>query len=90
MEWLKDLKDGSETTSYKVEFEIDSDFGLPGAISVINKSEKELFLEDIMIEDIINFTCNSWVQPDKIHPEERIFFTNKVYTYLSFLFLTVR
>ncbi|XP_054777049.1 lipoxygenase 3, chloroplastic-like [Prosopis cineraria] len=79
LECMKDVKVGNPRTTYKVEFEIDSGFGLPGAITVLNKYEKELFLEDIVIEGIFHFPCNSWVQPEKLHPEKRIFFTNKVH-----------
>ncbi|XP_054777140.1 lipoxygenase 3, chloroplastic-like isoform X2 [Prosopis cineraria] len=79
LECTKDVKVGNPRTTYKVEFEIDSDFGLPGAITVVNKCEKEFFLENIVVEGIFHFPCNSWVQPEKLHPEKRIFFTNKVH-----------
>ncbi|KAG8635372.1 hypothetical protein MANES_16G028000v8 [Manihot esculenta] len=62
---------------YKLEFQVDSNFGVPGAITVINKYQKELFLESVTIEGVVQFACDSWVQPDKIHPEKRIFFSNK-------------
>ncbi|XP_028799246.1 lipoxygenase 3, chloroplastic-like isoform X2 [Neltuma alba] len=79
LEWMKDVKLGAPRTTCEVEFEIDSDFGLPGAIIVVNKYEKEFFLENIVIEGFLNFPCNSWVQPEKLHPEKRIFFTNRVH-----------
>ncbi|WVY93562.1 hypothetical protein V8G54_032650 [Vigna mungo] len=79
LELLKQFKVGVESSTYKVEFEIDSDFGFPGAITVTNKYDKEIFLGDFSIEGVVDIVCNSWVQPEKIHPEERIFFTNKAY-----------
>ena len=78
LEWSKDFKVGAEKSTYEVEFEIDSYFGMPGAITVINKYDKEFFLEGISIEGVVHFSCNSWLQPAKLHPEKRIFFTNKV------------
>jgi len=63
---------GERSTSYKVEFMVDSDFGVPGAITVVNKSQKEFFLESI------NIVCNSWVQAEKVNANKRIFFSNKV------------
>lgn len=45
LEMLKQFKVGAESSTYKVEFEIDSDFGFPGAITVTNKYDKEIFLE---------------------------------------------
>ncbi|CAJ1961682.1 unnamed protein product [Sphenostylis stenocarpa] len=79
LELLKRFKVGEESSTYKVEFEIDSDFGFPGAVTVTNKYDKEIFLEGFSLEGFVNITCNSWVQPQKIHPEERIFFSNKAY-----------
>ena len=78
LDWSRDFQVGAESSTYKVEFEIYSNFGLPGAITVINKSDKEIFLEGISIEGFVDISCNSWVQPEKVHPEKRIFFTNKV------------
>lgn len=79
LDWLKDFNVGAERSTYKVEFEIDSNFGFPGAIIVTNKYDKEIFLEGFSIEGIMDIPCNSWVQPEKDHPvEKRIFFSNKV------------
>ncbi|KAL2341893.1 hypothetical protein Fmac_009833 [Flemingia macrophylla] len=73
------LKVGDERSTYKVEFEVDSNFGMPGAITVTNKYDKEILFEGISIEIVVDITCNSWVQPEKLLPEKRIFFTNKAY-----------
>ncbi|KAI4296747.1 hypothetical protein L6164_036675 [Bauhinia variegata] len=73
----KDSIIGIQESTYRVEFDMDSDFGMPGAITVRNKYDKEVFLESIDIEDFVHFSCNSWVQPDMVHPEKRFFFSNK-------------
>lgn len=78
LELSKINKTEGKQVSYKLEFQVDSNFGVPGAITVINKYQKELFLESVTIEGVVQFVCDSWVQPDKIHPEKRIFFSNKV------------
>ncbi|KAL2341891.1 hypothetical protein Fmac_009831 [Flemingia macrophylla] len=78
-DWLKHFKIGAERSTCKVEFEIDSNFGFPGAVIVTNKYDKEIFLEGFSIEGVVDIACNSWVQPDKVHPEARIFFSNKAY-----------
>ncbi|OWM77455.1 hypothetical protein CDL15_Pgr016852 [Punica granatum] len=67
------------TINHDVEFAVESNFGIPGALLVTNKGDKELFLENINIEGIADFVCNSWVRPDKVNNEKRIFFCNKVY-----------
>ncbi|XP_057986262.1 linoleate 13S-lipoxygenase 3-1, chloroplastic-like isoform X1 [Hevea brasiliensis] len=79
LKWSKSNKTEAKQVTYEVEFQVDSNFGIPGAITVINKYHKEFYLESVNIEGVIHFACNSWVQPDKIHPEKRIFFFNKAY-----------
>ncbi|KAL9321209.1 hypothetical protein ACSQ67_013048 [Phaseolus vulgaris] len=76
---LKHFKAGAKRSKCELEFEIDSDFGLPGAITVTNKYDKEIFVEGFCIEGVVDIVCNSWIQPEKIDPEERIFFSNKAY-----------
>ncbi|KAF9597673.1 hypothetical protein IFM89_020553 [Coptis chinensis] len=62
-------------------FFIDSNFGIPSAIAVTNKHQKEFFLESIVIEGLVcepvHFSCNSWVQSRKDHLGKRVFFSNK-------------
>ncbi|KAK7369025.1 hypothetical protein VNO80_11059 [Phaseolus coccineus] len=69
----EEQKFGDET--YKVEFIVDSDFGTPGAVTVVNGYGKELFLETITISQNHHFVTKSWVQPN----HKRIFFLNKAY-----------
>ncbi|KAL1551765.1 linoleate 13S-lipoxygenase [Salvia divinorum] len=82
-DWSKKSNLKTERVNYTAEFEVDSNFGIPGAITVCNKHQKEFFLESITIEGFacgpVHFPCNSWVQPRKDHPAKRIFFTNKPY-----------
>ncbi|GKB68432.1 linoleate 13S-lipoxygenase 3-1, chloroplastic-like protein, partial [Tanacetum coccineum] len=62
---------------------VESDFGVPGAITITNKHQKEFYLESITIEGFacgpVYFPCNSWVQSVNDHPEPRIFFSNQPY-----------
>ncbi|XP_014624147.1 linoleate 13S-lipoxygenase 3-1, chloroplastic-like [Glycine max] len=64
-----------QRVNYTTEFIVDSNFGVPGAITVTNKHQREFFLESITIEGFfsgaVHFPCKSWVQG------ERIFFSNK-------------
>lgn len=81
-DWSKKSNIKSERVNYTVEFLVDSEFGNPGAITVINKHQKEFFLESITIEGFacgpVHFPCNSWVQSTRDHPSKRIFFCNQV------------
>jgi len=63
-------------STYKVEFIVDSDFGTPGAVTVVNGYENEFFLETITIAQDLHFACKSWLQPN----HKRTFFINKVTT----------
>lgn len=74
---------GGETSTYRVDFMVESEFGVPGAITVCNKYQKEFFLERIAIEGVVHeFACNSWVQAEKVNAGKRIFFSNKVINYI--------
>ncbi|XP_076891180.1 lipoxygenase 1, chloroplastic-like [Bidens hawaiensis] len=84
---LKDWKQKSNLKSEKVNYTsdilVDSDFGIPGAITITNKHQKEFYLESITIEGFacgpVYFLCNSWVQSTTDHPDPRIFFSNQPY-----------
>ncbi|XVF86916.1 hypothetical protein PTKIN_Ptkin18bG0079200 [Pterospermum kingtungense] len=82
-DWSKKANVKAERVHYTAEFIVDSNFGVPGAITVTNKHQKEFFLESITIEGFacgpVHFPCNSWVQSKKHHPEKRIFFSNQPY-----------
>ncbi|XP_022842625.1 linoleate 13S-lipoxygenase 3-1, chloroplastic-like [Olea europaea var. sylvestris] len=82
-DWSKKSNLKTERVNYIAEFLVDSNFGIPGAITVINKHQQEFFLESITIEGFacgpVHFSCNSWVQSRKDHPGKRIFFSNQPY-----------
>ncbi|TQD88368.1 hypothetical protein C1H46_026112 [Malus baccata] len=78
--WTKNLKMVSDQKSvYEVKFMVDPKFGMPGAITVSNGYEKEFYLESVNIEGVVDFPCNSWVQPQKVISVQRIFFSSKAY-----------
>ncbi|KAF5745564.1 Lipoxygenase 3 [Tripterygium wilfordii] len=82
-DWSKKSNVVAERVHYTAEFIVDSNFGVPGAITVSNKHQQEFFLESITIEGFacgpVHFPCNSWVQAKKSLPGKRIFFSNKPY-----------
>ncbi|KAK4427403.1 Linoleate 13S-lipoxygenase 3-1, chloroplastic [Sesamum alatum] len=82
-DWSKKSNLKTERVNYTAEFVVDSNFGIPGAITVANKHQQEFFLESITIEGFacgpVHFPCNSWVQSKKDHPGKRIFFSNQPY-----------
>ncbi|KAF8714862.1 hypothetical protein HU200_027396 [Digitaria exilis] len=77
----KDVK--AERVVYTAEFTVDESFGEPGAVTVLNRHQREFFLESIVVEGFpsgpTHFTCNSWVQPTRVDRNPRVFFTNKPY-----------
>ncbi|CAN6683339.1 unnamed protein product [Malus baccata var. baccata] len=78
--WTKNLKMGSDQKSvYEVKFMVDPKFGKPGAITVSNGYENEFYLESVDIEGVVDFPCNSWVQPQRVMSVQRIFFCSKAY-----------
>ncbi|KAF2300952.1 hypothetical protein GH714_018561 [Hevea brasiliensis] len=82
-DWSEKSNVKAERVHYTAEFLVDSNFGVPGAITVSNKHQKEFFLETITLEGFacgpVHFPCNSWVQSKKDHPANRIFFSNEPY-----------
>ena len=89
-DWSKKSNVKAERVNYTAEFMLNSNFGVPGAITVSNNHQMEFFLETITIEGFafspVHFPCNSWVQSRKDHPEKRIFFSNKVKKMSLFFF----
>lgn len=81
-DWFEKKNAKGERVVYIAEFMMDSSFGMPGAITVLNRHQREFFLESITVEGFscgkVHFSCYSWVQPTRIHPAKRVFFSNKV------------
>lgn len=82
--------DDQQRSSYTVDFVVDSRFGEPGAVAVINRHRREFFLESIVVEGLqlptssaVHFACHSWVQSQKDCPDERVFFADKVINHFS-------
>jgi hypothetical protein len=77
----KDVK--AERVVYTADFTVDGSFGEPGAVTVLNRHQREFFIESIVVEGFpsgpTHFTCNSWVQPTRVDRNQRVFFTNKPY-----------
>ncbi|KAJ7565817.1 hypothetical protein O6H91_02G076400 [Diphasiastrum complanatum] len=68
---------------YKLQFEVDREFGLPGAFLVQNQHHNEFYLKTLILEmpdqSIIQFPCNSWIYNMYKYSGDRVFFSNKVY-----------
>ncbi|XP_023734299.1 lipoxygenase 1, chloroplastic [Lactuca sativa] len=82
-DWSQKSNLKSERVNYTSDLLLDSDFGIPGAITITNKHQKEFYLESITIEGFacgpVYFPCNSWVQSTNDHPNPRVFFSNQPY-----------
>lgn len=82
-DWSKKSNLKTERVNYTAEFVVDSNFGVPGAITLSNKHQQEFFLESVTLEGFatgpVHFPCNSWVQSANDHPGKRIFFSNQPY-----------
>ncbi|GJZ48289.1 lipoxygenase 1 [Tanacetum coccineum] len=81
-DWSQKANLKSEKVNYTSDISVESDFGVPGAITITNKHQKEFYLESITIEGFacgpVYFPCNSWVQSVNDHAEPRIFFSYQV------------
>ncbi|GMI89910.1 lipoxygenase 3, Arabidopsis thaliana lipoxygenase 3 [Hibiscus trionum] len=77
--WSRNVKREADKITHEVEFVVDENLGIPGAIMVTNKYQEEFYLESIDIEGVVHFSCNSWVQPHTFSAQKRIFFSNKAY-----------
>ncbi|CAK8566861.1 unnamed protein product [Lathyrus sativus] len=69
---------------FETTFKLPADFGNVGAVLVQNEHDKEIFLNNIVLDGFpngpIHLSCQSWIQPNHSDsPTERVFFTNKMY-----------
>ncbi|KAJ0953122.1 putative linoleate 13S-lipoxygenase [Helianthus annuus] len=65
--------------TYECTFNIPNDFGEIGAVMVENEYSKKMFFKEIVLDNGVTFTCESWVQSKNDVQAKRIFFTNKSY-----------
>lgn len=91
-DWSKKSNLKTERVNYIADFVVDSNFGVPGAITVTNKHQQEFFLESITLEGFacgpVHFSCNSSVQSRRDHRGKRVFFSNQVSFLSDFFFLS--
>lgn len=81
--WAQKASINADKVQYTAEFKVSKAFGMPGAITIINNHQNELFVETIAIKGLpmgtVYFSCYSWVQSKYNNPKETIFFTNQAY-----------
>ena len=75
-------RDGHDDQYLQCVFDMPEDFGVVGAIRVVNLESKEIFLKEMKLEvpdGPVTFTFNSWVAPKSDDSTKRTFFSNKSY-----------
>ncbi|GKD27899.1 linoleate 13S-lipoxygenase 2-1, chloroplastic-like protein [Tanacetum coccineum] len=73
-----ELDKESKLYKYQCEFEVPDDFGEIGAVLVQNEHHRDAYFKNIVLDDIVTFTCDSWIHSKFDNPDKRIFFLNKV------------
>lgn len=87
---IKGRAEMQETLSkYVAEIEVADDFGEIGAVIVeIPQGFNEKYIDAVSIDyspslrATTTFSCNSWVQPENLIPDRRIFFSTKVIRFI--------
>lgn len=68
--------------TYQVKFNVEPDFGIPGAFLIKNEHKHKFFLQSATLEvpahRSIQFNCKSWVYPFAKTKTNRLFFFNTV------------
>ena len=83
--WFEKRDVKAELVVYTAEFTVDTAFGDPGAVTVLNRHQREFFVESIVVEGFpcgpTHFACHSWVQPTRVSGANnpRVFFSNRPY-----------
>lgn len=81
--WSEKANIRADKIQYTADFVVREDFGVPGAVTIVNRHQNEFFVETIAIQGLpsgtVYFSCYSWVQSHVRIPKERIFFSNEVY-----------
>ncbi|GKE30839.1 linoleate 13S-lipoxygenase 2-1, chloroplastic-like protein, partial [Tanacetum coccineum] len=72
-----ELDKESKLYKYQCEFEVPDDFGEIGAVLVQNEHHRDAYFKNIVLDDIVTFTCDSWIHSKFDNPDKRIFFLNK-------------
>lgn len=74
---------GKRCVKYELTFEVDQDFGLPGAFVIWNQDRDKFFLQSLSLQiafrQMVHFECNSWIYPNHLTQKPRIFFSNTCY-----------
>ncbi|KAI3461800.1 hypothetical protein Pfo_018463 [Paulownia fortunei] len=74
---------GDKVLRYELEFNVEPDFGSPGALVMKNEHKHKFFLQSVSLQvydnQIIHFECNSWIYPFHLTKQDRIFFPNTCY-----------
>ncbi|KAJ7561185.1 hypothetical protein O6H91_03G017400 [Diphasiastrum complanatum] len=69
--------------TYTINFNVDKNFGVPGAFIIRNHHVNEFYLKSLSLElpdqSTIVFICNSWVYNVSKYTSDRIFFSNRYY-----------
>ncbi|EFJ18657.1 lipoxygenase [Selaginella moellendorffii] len=76
-----------DEVKYTINFEVDADFGTPGAVVVQNNHSSEIYFVSLSVRmprgSKVQFPCNSWVYRssgfDLVPKPNRIFFSNHLY-----------
>ncbi|XP_059065058.1 linoleate 9S-lipoxygenase A-like [Cryptomeria japonica] len=68
---------------YKISFKWNTNLGEPGAFLIRNEHPREFFLKSVTLDvpgrGKIRFRCNSWISPERVDKNDRVFFANKSY-----------
>ncbi|GLJ05553.1 hypothetical protein SUGI_0020120 [Cryptomeria japonica] len=68
---------------YKISFKWNTSLGEPGAFLIRNEHPREFFLKSVTLDVTgrgkIRFQCNSWIWPERVDKNDRVFFANKSY-----------
>ncbi|KAH7293757.1 hypothetical protein KP509_28G041100 [Ceratopteris richardii] len=82
-DWAEKAGIVADKVQYTANFKLSKSFGLPGAITIKNNHQNEIFVENIALQGLpigtVYFPCHSWVQSKFQDPQERVFFSNQPY-----------
>ncbi|KAG5626141.1 hypothetical protein H5410_011359 [Solanum commersonii] len=84
---LGDESKVGDESKFSVTFDLDEEFGAPGAFIIKNFNPSEFFLKKLTLEVEVDdpshgdmhFVCNSWVYPVEKYKSDRIFFVNQAW-----------